>query len=58
MHVILLDQLRGHVLAVVAAGGEVDLEEVLEDFETRLNEEPSEVNWERQQLLADLGIRG
>ena len=57
MHVILLDQLRGHVLAVVAAGGEVDLEEVLEDFETRLNEKPAEENWERQQLLADLGIK-
>lgn len=56
MHVILLDQLRGHVLAVVAAGGEVDLEEILEDFDTRLNETPSEDDWEKQQLMAELGI--
>jgi len=54
--VLLVDQQRQHVLAVISGGGEVNLEEVLDDFDAQLNAPIAAVDRARQALMDDLGV--
>jgi len=59
VYVILADRQRQHALAVIAAGGDVDLDEVMDGFDARLNEAESgsTISWEQRELMDNLGLR-
>lgn len=56
VHAIHVERVTQQVLAVISAGGQVSLQDALDDFDKALNDDPA-VRSERDELLEALGVR-